>query len=417
MFLAFHLSDLVTVPFGYLMKLLYDLTANYGITMILFAILVKLILLPVTAKGKKSMMKMSRLTPQVQAIKDRYPDDQQKQSVLMNELYRREGVGMTGGCLWSLVPLLILFPLYAVVRQPVTYMLRAGAEEAEQIVEIIKAAAASEFPKNTYYHQMTAAHLIPQFVEQIKAALPNISDAVLKGVDFRFLGVDMGVVPNINVFAWESYDWAHIGLVLVPLLSAGSQVFSMWISQKLNNSVITDKNGVQDENAAKQSQAAQTNKMMMWTMPLFSLWIGFSMPAAMSLYWFVQGLVTVAADAALTVHYRKIYDQEDAQRVMIMLEEEAAEAEKERIRAERRAANPDGITDNTSKKKLQQKQQKEAAAAKAAAAREYAAKKAQENGIVAEEQEEQTDALSGIPDRPFAKGRAYKKNRYGSTED
>ena len=96
------------------------------------------------------------------------------------------------------------------------------------------------------------------------------------------------------------------------------------------------------------------------------------------------------------------------------MEEEAIEAEKERLRAERRAANPDGITTNTSKKKLQQQQQREQEAAKAAAAREYAAKK----GIVIEEEEKPT-VMSGIPSRPYCKGRNYDPNRYTSqnTED
>ena len=147
---------------------------------------------------------------------------------------------------------------------------------------------------------------------------------------------------------------------------------------------------------------------MMWMMPLMSLWIGFTVPGALSLYWFVQGVIALIMDVFLTSHYRKVYDAEDAVRLQIALEEEAAEAEKERIRAERRAANPEGITQNTSKKKLQQKQQREAEAAKAAAAKEYAAKK----GIVEEETEEPT-VMSGIPSRPYAKGRNYDPNRYG----
>ena len=68
MLLAFQLSDIVTVPFGFILKALYDLTTNYGVAIILFSILVKLVLLPMNAKGKKSMMKMSRLTPDIERI-------------------------------------------------------------------------------------------------------------------------------------------------------------------------------------------------------------------------------------------------------------------------------------------------------------------------------------------------------------
>ena len=147
-------------------------------------------------------------------------------------------------------------------------------------------------------------------------------------------------------------------------------------------------------------------------MPLFSLWIGFTIPVALSLYWLAQGLVTTVTDLWLTKRYRKIYDAEDAERLKKALAADAVEAEKERIRAERRAANPDGITANTSKKKMQQTKKQEEEAAKAAAAKEYAAKK----GLVVEEKPEKT-VMSGIPERPYCKGRNYDPNRYSNTEE
>jgi membrane protein insertase Oxa1/YidC/SpoIIIJ len=159
------------------------------------------------------------------------------------------------------------------------------------------------------------------------------------------------------------------------VLSAGSQVLQMWIGQKSNDSVVTNENGIQDKEAAKNSQSAQSGKMMMWMMPLMSLWIGFTVSAGLSLYWFIGGVYSMISDTIMTKHFRKVYDAEDAERLKKHLEEERLEAEKERIRAERRAANPDGITDNTSKKKMQKKLEAEKEAAKAAAAKEYAAKK------------------------------------------
>ena len=410
MILAFQLSDIVTVPFGWLLAQLYQLTTNYGVALMIFAVLVKILLYPVTAKSKKSMMKMSRLSPRLQAIQKKYEGDQQKQSEAIQALYKEEGVSMGGGCLWSFVPLLIMFPLYTVVRQPITYMLGESVEVAEQIVDVISKQLPDLFTaQNQYYSQMIAAPLIPQYKEEILAVLPQLSEATLAGVNFTFLGIDLGQIPTFNVFAWEAFNWANIGLFLAPVLSAGSQVLSMLISQKMNNSVITNEKGIQDKEAAKNSQANQQGKMMMWMMPLTSLWIGFSMPAGLSVYWLVQGLVSTVMDVYLTQKYRKIYDAEDAVRLQKAMEEEAIEAEKERVRAERRAANPEGITSNTSKKKLQQAKQKEEAEAKAAAAREYAAKKG-----IAEEEPEQKPVMSGIADRPYCKGRNYDPNRYTS---
>ena len=410
MFLEFQLSDIVTVPFGYLLSFLYQFTGNYGVAMILFAILVQVVLMPINAKSKKSMMKMSRLTPRVQEIQARYASDPQKQNELIQKLYRDEGASMGGGCLWSFIPLLILWPLLAVVRQPITYILMESADVAQQIVSVIKEAAPTMFSSNSYYDQVIAAQAIPQFVEELKAAIPGISETTLAGINFNFLGINLGTIPQFNIFSetWV-WNWAHIGAFLIPVISAASQVLQMWISQKTNNSVVTNEKGIQDEETAKKSQQNQSMQTMMWMMPLMSLWIGFSVSAGLSLYWFMGGVVRMITDPIMTNHYRKIYDAEDAVRLQKALEEDRLEAEKERIRAERRAANPDGITTNTSKKKLQKQQRDQEQAAKAAAAKEYAARK----GIL-EEDEEEDSCMSGIPSRPYCKGRNYDPNRYAS---
>ena len=410
MFLAFKLSNLITVPFGWLLGVLYDLTSNYGFAMILFALIVQAVLTPINAKSKKSMMKMSRLQPRIQEIQRKYANDQQKQNEAIQKLQQEEGASMgMGGCLWGLVPMLILIPLFTVIRQPMLYILGESAEVTQQIIDVIKAANADLFSGHVAYEQVIAAGAIPQYAAEIQAAIPGISPDTLAGINFNFLGINLGAIPQFNVFAstWV-WDWAHIGLFLIPVVSAGSQLLQMLVSQKTNDSVITNEKGVKDEEVAKNSQTAQSNKMMMWMFPLMSLWIGFTVSAGLSLYWFIGGVYSMISDAIMTKRYRKIYDEEDAERLKRALEADRIEAEKERVRAERRAANPDGITENTSKKKLQKKLRAEEEAAKAAAAKEYAAKK----GVV--EEEETSDCMSGIPSRPYCKGRNYDPNRYAS---
>ena len=403
------MTKIITVPFGWLLGQLYHLTGNYGIAMIIFALAVQTVLLPIRAKSKKSMMKMSRLQPRVQDIQRRYAGDQQKQNELIQKLYQDEGASMGAGCLWSFVPLLILFPLFTVIREPITYILGDG-ENAAKIVEVIKDLDPSLFnAKMATYDQVFAAQAISKYAAELKEAIPGISAATLAGINFDFFGINLGAIPQFNIFnaAWV-WNWANIGLFLIPVISAGSQVLQMWISQKLNNSVITDEKGVQDKEAAEKSQAAQSTKFMLWMMPLMSLWIGFTVAAGLSLYWFIGGVYSTVSDIIMTKRYRKIYDAEDAVRIAKAMEEDRIEAEKGRIRAERRAANPEGQTQNTSKKKLQKKLQQEEAAAKAAATKEYNAKK----GIV--EEEDEKTVMSGIPGRPYCKGRNYDPNRYAS---
>ena len=398
--------EFITVPFGWLLNQLYNLTGNYGVSLILFAILVQIVLLPITAKSKKSMMKMTRIQPKMNAIREKYANDQQKQQEAIAQLQKEEGVGMgCGGCLWSLVPLAILIPLYTIIREPLSNMLGADEAVRTEIAKILN------LDMNNGYWQITAAQAI--FADPSKfAAIPGITEQTLAGINFNFLDIPLGNIPG-DMFGSFTWSWAFIGTMLIPLISAGSQILQTQISRKVNNSLVTNEKGIQDKEEAEKSQAAQTSKVMMWMMPIMSLMIGFSVPAALSLYWFVGGVIRTVEDIVLTKKYRKIYDAEDAERLKKAMEQDALEAEKERIRAEKRAANPDGITENTSKKKLQKQQQAEEAAAKAAAKKEYDAKK----GIVEEEAVEEKKTLSGISDRPYCKGRAYDPNRYNKTEE
>ena len=403
--------EFIQTGFGYVLGWLYELTRNYGVALILFTVVLKLVLLYPTMRSKRSTMKMSRLTPQIQFIQKKYANDRQKQAEMTQALYKAEGVSMGGGCLWSLVPLLLLFPLYAVVRQPIVYVFHETLETAGKIMNEIKEALPDLISqRNSYFEQMIAAPILPQFADKIEGLVSN--PETLNGLKFTFLGIDLAAVPNFNFASWGSDLWGNLGLFLLPVLSAGSQVLTMLVSQKLNNSLVTNEKGVQDKEAAKNSDSAKTGKTMMYIMPLMSLWIGFTIPGAMSVYWLAQGLLGMFIDIILTNHYRKKYDAEDASKLRLAMEEEAREMEKERVRAERRAANPDGITQNTSKKKLQENKRKEQEAEKAAAAREYAEKK----GITFEEAKEDLP-MSGVKDRPYCKGRAYDPDRYTKTEE
>ena len=391
------ISDLIRVPFGYLLDWLYTFTNNYGLALILFSLIVKLVLLPMSVKSKKSMLKMSRLSPQVKALEAKYGDDKQKYQLAVQQMYKEEGVSMGGGCLWSFIPLIILLPLYYVIREPITYMMHNSRSVSEAIVAFLQASG-ENLGKNSYYAQLAAAGHIGDYMDELKA-LAVTANANLQAMNFQFLGIDLSGIPSFRF--WECEGWGEIGLFLIPVVSAGLQAASMWLSQKMNNQVATNADGEQDADAAK--AANQTNATMMLMMPLMSLWIGFSMPAAISIYWIAQAVFGAVQDYFLTKHYRKVYDEEDAVKQEIAAKRRAEEAEKERQRALRREQNPDGITDNVSKKKIRQ-QEKEAAEK---AAKAYEARK---NPV---QESEEKKPLSGDPERPYSRGRAYDPAHYG----
>lgn len=386
---------IIKQPFGYVLEFFYNFFNNYGIALILFSLAVKIILLPASAKSKKSMMKTSRLQPKVKQIEIACGDDKQKYQQEVNALYKEEGVSMFGGCLWSLLPLLILFPLYSVIREPLQYLLHLSPEVIDKIKTAFAATQSVEVSKVNAYWQYAAA--------QNMEAYADIAGNV-KSLNLTFLGIDLGQVPTWQI--WTLSGWSQIGGALIPLVSGGFNYLSMFISQKMNNTVIRDENGEADEAAAK---AAQTGKTMTMMMPLMSVVFGFMMPLGLSIYWIAQSLFGIIQDYFLTKHYKKVYDAEDEVKRLKAAERAEAEAEKERIRAAKRAANPDGITENTSKKKqqLREKQEREAAA------KEFEERKRAEQGIASEET---PGNPGGEANRPYARGRAYMESRYAEKD-
>ena len=386
MILAFQISDLITVPFGWLLGQLYNLTSNYGVAMILFALIVQTVLLPIRAKSKKSMMKMSRLQPRIQELQRKYADDQQKQNEAIQALQKEEGASMgCGGCLWSFVPLLILIPLFQVIREPIVYILGETPEMAEKIISTIKGLDPDLFSGNVYYAQVSAAQAISKYASELKSVLPELSETTLAGINFDFLGINLGAIPNWKFWAWDAFSWANIGAFLVPVISAGSQVLQLWIGQKSNDSVITDENGLQDAETAKQSKSAQSSKIMMWMMPLMSLYIGFVMPVALCLYWVAQNLLSMVQEVIAGKLLKKDY--------------EAA-----RIAAEERARQ---------EKEDEKRRKEEARLERARRAEEE--KKGKKNKTVKPEEKEESinkeDSKVGI--RAYARGRSYDPNRFG----
>lgn len=403
--------QIITVPFGYLLSWLYDLVNNYGVALILFSLIVKFILLPASIKSKKSSLKMARLAPQIKALEVECGEDKNKYQQEVSKLYKQEGIGCTGGCLWSLLPLFILIPLYQIIRQPIQYLMHIDAQTAKEIVQWI--GAGTSLSGNEYYLEMEAASYIGANLEALKVAFPSVADK-LKAIDFGFLGgLNLGQIPNWKfwTFFGAGATWANWGMFIIPLVSAGSQLITMLVSQKANNKVVTNDKGEEDK--AAQETANSTNKTMMLVMPAMSLYFCFVMPAAISVYWFAQSVFGVLQDLVINKIYAKQYAEEDAKRREIAAQIAAKEAERERIRAERRAKlGEDGAVDpNTSKKKLKAQEE----AAKKAAADAYAAAK---NPQQEEETEEAPDKhFSGDPERPYCRGRNYKPNRYGRQED
>ncbi|MBR4940702.1 MAG: YidC/Oxa1 family membrane protein insertase [Clostridia bacterium] len=390
--------DFIKTLFGYVLEFFYNFTNNYGLALILFSLAVKIVLFYPSARSKKSMMKTSRLQPKVKELELAYGDDKQGFQQAVNQLYREEGVSMFGGCIWAILPLLIIFPLYRVIQNPLDYIRHLPADVVSQLKEAYAAAEGVALDKVSYYWQFAVAGNIDKYGAGI---VENIESLKL-----TLFGIDLGQIPSYRF--WTMTAWSEVGGALLPLLSGGLNYLSMFISTAMNNTVVCNEQGERDEAA---TQNAANNKLLQYMMPLMSVIFGFMFPVGVSVYWVAQSLFGIVQDVILTAHYRKVYDAEDAVKREKAAQLAAEEAEKERIRAAKRAANPDGINANNKKKQqLREKQERDAAA------KDYEQKKRAEQGIV-DETAEEDEFPGGEPGRPYARGRAYRADHYGKSRD
>lgn len=399
--------SVITKPFAWLMVKLYALTGNYGLAVILFALVVNLILTPFMAKSKKSMMRQTRIQPQLQELQRRHEGNPQKLNMEMQKLYREEGIHPMSGCIWSLIPFPILIALYAVIRQPITRMMFAAESVVTTLKDYFISTGAYIAPaKADAYMEIKLANLAHQHWDEVQTALAGKLDGLLN-IDFGFLGLNLGDQPQVTFFL--KTDWSDpaiwlpaLGLFLIPFISA----FLSWASMKISNAI----NPTPGAGAAGE-QAAMTMKSMNIMMPLMSVWICFVMPAAMGIYWIANSVFGIVRDYTLTKIYKKKLDKEDEIR---RAARSAREKELEEKRLETERLRAEGKTEqnaNTSKKKIQASQKQKSDERKAALDKAERAARRERLGI-----KETEKPASQVGNRRYARGRAYVPDRYENPE-
>ena len=367
---------IILTPFAWLLMLFYDFSQNYGIALILFALVIKLVLFPFNLKGKKSMIQMNLLSSKMQQLQKQYGKDRERYNLEIQKLYEKEKVNPMSGCLWSFIPIIFLMVLYGIIREPLTYLMNVPADMIETVAEITGVANSGTYPQIA----MLKAIADPAVLEQVKAALGD-AGAGLFSMNVEFLGINLANIPQLNFWSAEGgLVWGNIGLFLLPLVSVGTSLLSMYVSMKTNQ---MNRGGEQNE------QMAKTNRTMMIFMPIMSLWIGFTVPAGLSIYWIAQYIFSIFQELICGRLLKKDYEKaraEAAERERQEKEDEKRRKEEARLERQRRLEEE---KKNRGKKKP---------------------KKAEptEPGI------NKDDSRIGI--RAYARGRAYDPNRFGGVQ-
>lgn len=278
---------IIVRPLGLILMAIWSLVHNYGLALILFTLVVKLILLPFMYKQKKSMKKMSLVQAESAVIQKRYAKNREKMNEEMSKLYEREGVSPMGSCLLSFITLPIMMALYYAVRQPMKYMMGLSTETMTKIAETI----GTTFDNSAVSGQIELA-------KQVNENWDKVSSFVSEGlvnIDFNFFGLDLSATPHFTELN---------ALWLIPILSGGTALLSSWIMRKMQNKA----NPQAQANASAQMNS--TMNTMLILMPLISVWIAFTLPASMGVYWVVNNVFTCVQEVVLTWYILK-YDKAD----------------------------------------------------------------------------------------------------------
>ena len=294
---------LIVRPFGMLLMAIYNLVDSYGLAIILFALLCKFILLPLTIHSKKSMRKMSALSQKQQALQKKYGNNRVKLNEEMQKLYEQEGVNPMSGCLPSFLPLPIMMGLYYAIEKPITFMMgitdkdfvTEGIPDSVQLlINYVQNNGLADLSKyNDYYVQIPLMETLNKLADSagnFPESIPSLSTEIaqyLVPLNFDFFGFNLAQTPNIK----------EPGLIwLLPILSGVTALLSSVVMQKMQQKT---------NPAAAQMQGSM--KTMLYIMPLFSVYLGFILPAALAVYWITNNLFTMIQEIGLTWYMNKYH--------------------------------------------------------------------------------------------------------------
>ncbi len=261
--------DYFYAPFGWILSWCYDIVGNYGWSLVLFTVLTRLILLPLSISQQKGMAKQTRLQPKIKKIQQRYAGNQQKINEEMNALYQREGANPLGaGCLPLAIQLPIMMGLYGVIYRPLSFVLRLPKET----VEVLTTAVQKITDEATGRAASAIELSVINHANEVIASLPNLGADVadkLQNFDFTFLGVNMAETPDFKVF---NLLW------LIPVLSGVTSLMTSALSY------------FRQRKTNPEMAKNPTMGCMSFGMPLFSVYIAFQFPAGIGIYWTMSNL-------------------------------------------------------------------------------------------------------------------------------
>lgn len=266
---------ILTPVLGPVLRFIYNLVNNYGLAIILFSIVIKLILFPLSIKQYKSTAAMKKIQPELNKLQKKYGNDKEKLQKEQMALYEKYGINPMAGCLPTLIQMPILFALYRVIMMPLTYISGISEDKVTAVAEVLKLDT-----KTLAANQIKLTEMLNNSatLEKVKDIIPSFSQ-----IDFSFFGLNLSETPHFGV----PKSAAEAALWIIPILAGVTSLLSSIAMNKMS--------GMPQGSEQQSSQM----KAMTYMMPLMSVYFCFILPAGMGIYWIINNVIAIAQQFVL----------------------------------------------------------------------------------------------------------------------
>ena len=273
--------------FGYLLNIINNFVGNYGLAIILFTVIIKILMLPLSIKQQRMMKKNTKIQEEIKVLQFKYKNDPEKLNREMMDLYKKENMSPLSGCFSTIIQFILLISIFYMVRFPLTYMKRIDKTQLNSYVQQMKD---DGMPVSDAYSEID----IIRESNYLKEKLPEDENLSKANINMQFCGLDLSKIPQQNLGDWTVY--------IIPILYIISTFISMRITTSMQDNkkktdkiidITEEKDKKEEEKSEMEEAMAQSNKMMSWMMPIMSVSISLVAPLGLALYWLVNNILMI----------------------------------------------------------------------------------------------------------------------------
>ena len=284
------LYDLCGKPFGWIMRLIYEIIGNYAIAILIFTIITRMILFPISYRQQFSSAKMQRLNPKLERLRQKYKNDRQKLQEAQTKLYQEENINPASSCLPMFLQFFILFGILDVVYKPLTHILKLKEGVIDSAFSVVEKINPDLAEQGTNLREelaiLQAFHEDPSSFSDVFGSLTEKISNFYE--NYSLFGVNLGVTPDFSPDVW---NYSAVVLFILPFVSGILQLVLTVYTQMMQKK----------KNPAAQSMGCMN--VMLYLMPVFSVWFAFQVPAGVGFYWACSSFFSLAQSIGLNLYF------------------------------------------------------------------------------------------------------------------